>query len=407
MRRELTSVVQSLCEMGAMLPGIRGQEKNPGVFWQDNFEPISARMKTIYSDKNNPDVEILVPVHHNADDLPLLFYGLSKQKIEPDQRVGLTVVMHNNQDRPEWKMNDDGSWKIIEALSIVQVPIKILELTDPLLTGPYMSWQYLIAQSTGQKIAVLDADCLPPSYWLSRITQPLFENGDKKFSGGVRVDMNGIFPYNITTRVNCVGMMIRNIVNPDEPNLPRIDRFQGGQAAYDGTMARLLMKDLIGTPGGDGKFAKEMLRRYGEGCFAFANAPVFCKMTNPDQITLETLIRKIQRTAQLYLPNGVVVRPPGDNDRDLHYIYLYSPWFRSIVDAYFVESSLTMERATVVFTQTALEQGFSKNPHVVQFVEKIQNFRGDGIGNVNQLVDFHRQILVNCHRPTLTDLIKA
>jgi len=405
MRKELESACTSLRELGSMSLSIQENKRsNPSVFWQNNFRAISAGIKESYSGEKDPDVEVLIPVYHNADDLPLLLYGLSRQTTEPHQRVGLTVVMHNNQNLPKWGMWNDGSREIIETLVTDQVPIKVLELTDPLLTGPYMSWQFLIAQSTGRKIAVLDADCLPPPSWLSELTRPLFENSDKKFSGGAKVDMGGSFPYNVTTRINCLGMMARNIASPGEPNLPHVKRFQGGQAAYDGSTARRLMKDLIGIPGGDGEFARKMLEEFGEDCFAFANAPVFCKMTNPDRLTSTVFIEKARHMLRLYFPNSIPAEPSGDSDKRLYYIRLYSPWFQPLIDAYLQKRSLTGEEIVAIFTQTANEQGFCENKYVVQFIKRMEELWKNGASNSEQLVRLHKEISVNCHRPTLIEL---
>jgi len=395
--------ISGCIDLSKMLSVIKEHQHNPLKFWGKYQTTICTGIQERYVIIKQPDIEVLIPIHHNMSDLPLLFYGLSQQQINQNYRVGLTVVMHNNKDIRKWNMYDDGSWKIIKELLIKNVPIKILTLTDPLLTGPYMAWQYLIAKSTGKKIAILDADCLPPSQWLSRITKLLDENHRIRFTGGIRIDMVNLFPFNITTRFNYIRTILKNIISPYKPNLPHMKAFQGGQAAYNRKLIDSTFNKFLGNPEGDSIFAQIMLKKYGDDCFAFADAPVFCKITHPKKISKDSIISKTQRIIWKYIPKNLAAKLPKIQPRfniTLYYIYLYSFWFRPFIDRYTKNGSLTHQEIAEIFIQTAIYQKFDSNPYVRRFIKYLErdNFN---VNNNQQLFQLYFGIARNCHRPTL------
>jgi len=407
--KRIKETYEGFTDLMKMVPIIKEHTANPKKFWLTQRRAICTGMKERYSITEKPDIEVLIPIHYNAVDLPLLFYGLSRQIVNPDKKVGLTVVMHNNQNVKKWNMFDDGSWRIMRELLSCGVPIKMMTLVDPLLTGPHMAWQYLIAKSTGKQIAILDADCLPPSQWVSRITKPMEENNKIRFTGGVRIEMTGLFPFSFTTKINYIRAIFQHIIDPYKPNLPRMKSFQGGQGGYRRNLIYSTFNGLLGGPEGDSVFAGIMVKKYGEDCFAFADAPVFCKVTNPKRLSKEDVFVKMQRMLRSCLPRKFAVRLQGDRPRfnkTMYYISLYSRWFRPIIDRYIKSDVLTSEEIMRIFIQTAIDQGFYDNPHVRQFIKRMKKEKLN-IHNNQQLLKLYCSIAENCHRPTLLDHLRS
>lgn len=396
-----------LADLFEIKKSIQQHSKDPERFWRQNIDGICARLKDKYILCDKPDIEVLIPIHHNKANLPLLLFGLSKQIIDPSKIVSLTLLMHNNCNKKKWNMYDDGSWLIIKFLQKKAVPVRILTLADPLLTGPYFAWQFLIAKSVGKKIAILDADCVPPSRWLTQLLKPLQYSG-ARFSGGVRIEITKRLPYFFTTRIYFLWTTIINLFYKNNPNLPMMKTFQGGQAAYNKKLIMPVFKDFLGCPEGDTLFSWNMIRKYGESCFSFSNNPVFYKVTHVKHGSTINIFLSIKTYVLRFFRKGFLIH---NNFIDTHFkfyeICLYSSWFRSFVEKYKQQGRLSNADVMRIFNQTSVRLRFVDNRHVKKYAKRLQKDQKT-ICNDAQLLSLYFEISENCHKPTIVErLVEA
>lgn len=232
-------------------------------------------------------------------------------------------------------------------------------------------------------------------------------NNKVRFTGGVRIEMTGLFPFNFTTKINYIRAALQHIADPYKPNLPRMRSFQGGQGGYRRNLIYSTFDRLLGGPEGDTVFAGIMIKKYGEDCFAFADAPVFCKVTNPKKLSKEDVLMKMQEVLHRYLPRKSVAKSQGKPrfDKTIYYISLYSSWLRPMIDRYVKSGALIPEEVAGIFIQTAIDQGFYDNPHVRKFIERLKKEKLS-VHNNQQLLQLYCTIAEHCHRPTLTGRLR-
>lgn len=401
-----SEAVQGWSELQKIRPWLKEQQ-TVGVenFWLNHKAEIIAGLKEIYQLTDYPDVEVMSPVHKNYADLPLLLLGLSKQKITSYQAVQLTVCMHNNVDHPEWKMQRDKSWDIINELKASGVPIKVITLDDPLLSGPYISWQYLLRSSKAKFCAVLDADSIVPSSWLERITQPLKIHPSADFTGGVREIVGSHPSIELPARLYYFLTTIRAVFDKRGPNLAQVGRFAGGQAAYRVNEVAPFLDQMLGLPQGDGSLAHMLLSNKGANSFAFADAPVLNRVdVYRSAGTLQEYLSKIRYASRAIIPSRIqkyfnLEITYGAQDH-LATLDRYCPWSRVIIRKFNTQGNLSSEEMKHALQETAETFCFMENKYVQGFLTK--NFK-ESYTTPDEILEFCFYFAKECIRPTMAE----
>ena len=344
-------------------------QRNPEEFWISKHEVIARGLSKRFDDSPHPENQIIIPIHRNLDDLGPLLLALAGQKFDEIGTTRLTFIMHNNNGK--YGKERDFSWDIAESLKKRGAPIDIQELSDPLLTGPFISWQYGLAINQATSIcAVLDADSIPTKNWFSALIKPLALNPSTLASAGRRIHIQTTPVDKLIRTIHTVrdySDYIRGEENSAE--------FTGGQAAYRSDRIREEVKKIYGLPDGDTLLSNIITEEYGKDAIKFAHAPVLNIVTNPVRIQSRLeLTRKIKKAATLFAPKPVRDRlvPPVTEEEQNQYairrIRQYSPWSRDIIDAFQLANTQRREFTTTdaldMFAQTAKLDGFYENSHV-------------------------------------------
>lgn len=344
------------------------------VFWEQNKEAIAAELKQKYTISPNPDIEIISPIHKNAQDLPLLLWSMAGLEGTENKSVQITLIMHNNSGNSETESARDPSWESIEELQRMGVPLSVKEFSHPMLTGPYASWQYGLATSTGEVLCVVDADSLLPPSWLNQITKPLADN-KVLFTGATRVLVDTDKSIAIPSKAyNYLASMQHVLLGGSEPHLAKKYRFAGGQAAYRGEIAREVILSQLGQPTGDGHFAQVMLKRFGDDSFSFATAPALNKADNHRKATSPIdYIKKVSHAARAVLPplQSIIdkVLPPADvYESGVGTSYRYVPWTRPLIDFFTQQGSITKNTVLAIIEETATQQHYEDNVYLQHFL---------------------------------------
>lgn len=220
---------------------------NPEAFWNEHKNNIIEGLQKVFNaqDSETPEIEVIVPVYKNYKDLVGLLYTLARQEVEGLGTIKLTFCMHNN--------IGDQSWDLVSDLRNGGFNLNTEPLAHPLLTGPYISWQYLLATGQGKQLAVLDADSVCSPHWIKNITQPLRDNPNVSLACGLRW-MQGYFLESVSSVSYLIFKTIAATLTGKYPNLPLESRYVGGQAAYDSSEAKRIIDIILGLPAGDGMF---------------------------------------------------------------------------------------------------------------------------------------------------------
>ena len=136
--------------------------------------------------------------------------------------------------------------------------------------------------------------------------------------------------------------------------------------------------------------------QYGNESVRFANAPVINIPTKFRNVTsADDLLQRILRFSQTLLPENLArkIKPKVTQDEkmldEIRIIYHYCPWARNIIDSYRAAKNerkkYTTEDLAEAFAYTAVNQGFTDNSHVRNYLEKN--------GSVRPSVDFTNEIL--------------
>lgn len=352
------------------------------------FENLTERFSS-----GQPDIEVATPVHKNSTDLPLLLNSLGNLHVPDGKTLGLTMVMHNA---------DEESWRIAEELREAEVPVRIKRLDDPLLTGPYMSWQYLVASSEGDLLATIDADSAAIPSWLSTMYEPLADPA-VCIAGGPRY----YFPV-----VNFAIREYKSLVNAhllNKHSLDRKDFVAGNSVVKTDHVKDMVREQMLGMPAGDCMLHNIVRDTYGGDAIRFANAPVlndgdkFNTMTRQQLIgyAARSLVRRtpLQKVYKASSASISLTSPYGST-------YHYNPWTRDIIAGWAQTGSLSVEELYGSFEQTAIKQGFTDNPYVQRFLQ-------DRPLRIGELTSPHHIFAALCQlahyttRPTLEDHLNA
>src|SRR3989338_10929061 len=109
--------------------------EHPKQMWLRHKERVFENLTERFN-AGKANIEIATPVHKNISDLLFLLYSFGNLRVSDNKTISLTMVMHNA---------DEESWQIAEELREAGVPVHIKRLDDPLLTGPFFSWEDLVA----------------------------------------------------------------------------------------------------------------------------------------------------------------------------------------------------------------------------------------------------------------------
>ena len=116
----------------------KNYKSDPEKFWVEEESSIIRGLTERFDICAHPENEIVVPVHMNGlTDIPTLLKALSMLNLNGEGPTQLTFGMHNNHGK--FGAERDFSWDIVEWLQHNDVPLNIRELSDPLLTRPYIS----------------------------------------------------------------------------------------------------------------------------------------------------------------------------------------------------------------------------------------------------------------------------
>ena len=220
-----------------LLSLVREVGANPRAFWEKHRKRVKEELGTrlLSPDEDwSRAVELVIPIHNNMDDLPALFFSLSKLVVE--EKFGLAVVLHNS--------SDESARIIAEA---VEGRARVLRLDSDVLQGAPYAWQFGLAVSRGGIVAQVDADSVVDSQWLRRITSPLSAEGVLAVSGWRRYFGRG------GKRSLPLGM--REVVAIGSQKLGLTRQFVAGNSAMRGPVVRSLIGGLLGSYATDGDLA--------------------------------------------------------------------------------------------------------------------------------------------------------
>ncbi|MFZ5376569.1 MAG: glycosyltransferase family A protein [Patescibacteria group bacterium] len=368
----ISQAVQLLQSIKLAQEAHRDDEK----FWEKYEDEIRENFEQKFSkNSENPDVEVIVPVHKNIHDLPALLLSLSRLNTTDLGTIQLSLVMHNNQDDPVWSF--------VEQL---QLPVVIKPLIEPMLSGPYASYNFGLLASTGKKIIVLDADSIVPINWLHNILEPLNKEGTV-ISAGPRIVSYGpkeLSRYEIMLlRLLSTGAYAINSTL-DMINRPKAIKtglhFAGGQCAYRGDVRKILENDY-NHPGGDGIVLQGVIDKHGPDAIRYADAPVLNCVDGKRKPRIEYIRRKLRDFFSQECKKTEELKQDqlsaSDQERtsrwhkDLQLLSLYVPMLRPLIGRFIEERSLTLEDAVKILVQTANEQGFGNNSLFIDFVHDL------------------------------------
>src|SRR3989344_1837119 len=366
----------------------------PEQFWNEEESSIIRGLTERFDICAHPENEIVVPVHMNGlTDIPTLLKAFSMLNLEGVGPTQLTFGMHNNHGK--FGAERDFSWDIVEWLQHNDVPLNIRELSDPLLTGPYISSQFLLAINTAEDIcASLDVDSIPPPDWFKNLSKPLNDD-EVVISTGQRVLVDGPAYLNAAYKAYYT-LTTGKYIASTEPNILRGGKFLGGQAAYRGPVIRKEVDKILGIPLADLMIAEMIQEQYGNESVRFANAPVINIPTKFRNVTsADDLLQRILRFSQTLLPENLArkIKPKVTQDEkmldEIRIIYHYCPWARNIIDSYQAAKNegnkYTTEDLAEAFAYTAVNQGFTDNRHVRNYLDKD--------GSIHPYEDFTNEIL--------------
>lgn len=362
-------------ELKALEPLARLSEKGEHeLFWETHKEEIAKDLKERFRSDQTPAVEVVIPVHKNGPDMPFLLSGLSKQHTTDLGSVRLALVMHNNAGNEGYPR--DSSWDQVEYLEQQGVPLRVVEFTDRLLTGPYVSWQYCLFSSEAPITAVLDADSIPPPQWLHKMVAPLIQSERDKSTVVCTGSLRQFFGLDekiihTLSRAQLLAIDIKIMFAPPGPNLVVGGRFTGGQAAYRTEMATDIIRNWGGMPQGDLTFAKDLLQKYGDAAFLYCDAPVLNK-ADRNRNTQELHI-KLLRAARIFVPKRFHKYMVKEQDRELNELATlsrYIPWTRPLIAAFTSQGKLSAKEYRQVLVTTATSDGFAVNEHVQHFLQQ-------------------------------------
>ncbi len=390
-------------------------KQQPEEFWKQEHLAIAERLGERFSVCPEPENEIIIPTHKNGIHLPTLLHGLSLQDLRGLGPTQLTFLMHNNSGANGNKQ--DTSWDILKSLQDIGTPINIMELSDPLLTGPLASYQFALAKNKARKAClILDADSIPIPSWVRNLTRPLQKDENILISGGQRLLLDApptvAFPsamfYLLTTG--------QYIFHHESPDLIGSSKFYGGQAAYNGPFFRKYIHNILGLPEGDEMLGRIVRDEFGEMSFQFANSPV---INIPDHYrnprSMSDYFEKIRKASTAVLPKELSRRVLPKKSRlqyadyKLMMTHRYCPWSRDIIEAFQDigrTGTFTPESVVGIFDETAKKQGFKGNEYVQEFLKKgitcftpSQPLDGEAVYAALCNIGLH------CLKPTLEDHI--
>ncbi|MFO0704163.1 MAG: glycosyltransferase family A protein [Patescibacteria group bacterium] len=413
--RQARTDIPELLEIQKQLSRYRGNEAR---YWNTNRDFIAERLKNrlVIGAPN----EVIIPIHKNGRDLPILLDSLANQNIDRVGPYSLTCLMHNNADVPEWGMRRDESWDQVAFLANSGVSVRVLQLTDPLLTGPYTSWQYALHMSQGSNVAVIDADSIITKNWLDRLTKPLDDNQDVVITGGQRVYLDAPSSVVVPSSAHYLLSIASHLTDNSGPHLVKGTRFYGGQAAYRGPVVRNLIGEIFGMTDGDVLFSEFLVNKFGLDAFAFANAPV---ADVPDKYrnskNLRHYVERIRDGATVFLPDqlSTIVKPnntPTERaNKKLGMAHRYCPWTRVIIDSYRQLGRISNTEVLDALERTAAEQHFNDNSHYRSFMENcrttgiIPGFNTEIYEDPQALLALINNLGTSIVRPTMKDYIQS
>ena len=359
-------------DLMAVTPAKRECAKNgPEQFWDDHQREIAQGLKERYTLTDHPDIEVITPVHHNAADLPLLLWSLARQDLPTNKNIRFTVVMHNNTNRPELDQSRDESWDMVDALVAAEVPVHIVPLDDPILAGPYISWQYGLLQAEGKISAVIDADSVLPASWVRRIVAPLEHDHSVLITSGVRILFGTERKIEILSHAYYLSTAISSVLAPPGPNLAIARRFIGGQAAYRTSAVQPLLRKWCGLPQGDHALANQVLQKFGESSYQFSDAPVHNRV-DPHRNS-KHFWHKFGMAARTITPKSLdrfLPELPDDQYTSIASLLRYCPWSRPLITQFMQHHVLSGQQIKSILENTAQDQFFANYYSAIRFFDQ-------------------------------------
>ncbi|MBI4136881.1 glycosyltransferase, partial [Candidatus Roizmanbacteria bacterium] len=384
--------------------------QEPGDFWRDEEAFISRGLAERYILADHPEHEIMIPVHKNAVDLPPLLHSLASQNLDRIGPTQLTFIMHNNSGSDGTER--DLSWDLAQRLGELGAPIKLVEFSDPLLTGPYAAWQFALAKNSAtDTVAVLDADSIVPENWFRNLTRALREDQQVLITGGERIYINGSFQASMMSLAFYLLCTSKYIAQQEGPHLIRGRKLHGGQAAYRGSFIREAVYDILGFPSGDNLLGDIIYDTQGANTFNYANSPA---LNVPDSYrdykSFATYMAKVKKGIVSLLPPDIARKVSAPQTRvernivKLGTVRRYCPWAHDIVEEFNSSHKLTAKEVVKIFAKTAQIQHFSDNVHVRQFLQEgIACFKSDQELDAEAVAMAIDYIGYRCLGPTMKD----
>src|SRR3989338_1238128 len=331
----------------------KNYKSDPEKFWVEEESSIIRGLTERFDICAHPENEIVVPVHMNGlTDIPTLLKAFSMLNLEGVGQTQLTFGMHNN--RGGFGGVRDFSWDIAEWLQHNGVPLNICESVD--------------------------ADSIPPPDWFKNLSKPLNDD-EVVISTGQRVLVDGPAYLNAAYKGYYTLTTGKYIAKSAGPNILRGGKFLGGQAAYRAPVIREEVDKILGIPLADLMLSEMIQEQYGSESVRFANAPVINIPTKFRKVTsAEDLHQRILRFSQTLLPENLArrIKPKVTQDEkmleEIRIIYHYCPWARNIIESYRAakheRNKYTTRDLAEAFAHTAVNQGFTDNRHVKNYLDK-------------------------------------
>jgi len=274
---------------------------DPDGFWEEHREEVRRKLDALLirpEDDWTNEIELVIPVHNNARDLPLLLFTLSS--LEADQRFGLTVVLHNSSDESE---------RIIREATD---KVRILRLDSDLLQGAPYAWQFGLAMSRGKIVAQVDADSAVDSKWLKQIVAP-FSRKEVLAVSGPRRYFGDKLERSFSGRAY-------GFVAAASQRLGIVSQFIAGNSAVRGPAARSYARGILGSYEVDGGMAASLAR---SGTVVTGhNAVVYTRKDELAGVGMRGLVNKVVRVGSDRLR-----RPKEYSSAQLRYLTDFIPHY--------------------------------------------------------------------------------
>ena len=357
----------------------------------------------------HPDYKVMIPVHHNPG-FPQLVRSIA-HSTPTDWSTRVEVVLHNA---------DNDSREAAQKIADSGAPVSFVELNDPLLRGPYASYQFglaLAAKTTHKGLLWIDADSPEvPKDWVASMENAIEKHPDIAALSGPREHTS----HGVTSLLKKLenGYVYPPGYNRIQLSGSLMPHFIAGSSSYNTSSPTYeqALDVILGLPVGDGHFyeACNTLQANSAGLINSTPIPNTKHFASQTDILSKIAQRGRVATASLIAPHF----PPAKTfleETNIRY-YLdkviggYTPWTKPLIRGWLSDRIATPEALKDAYAATAEAQGFADNPHVQTFLgSNMQSFgiTNEGFQNGAAFFDTLCTVAKQTARPTMQDQIKT